>query len=146
MIKKATLSLLACIAAAGCAAPYDNPPSQAVAVRPSIPGPIPPVAPAIAPTPALQLRRAGSVVGFPVVDPVGQPVGTVQAVAVVRETGEVRDLVIASPSFGPGYYISVPAENAQSTGDRVILNGPMVSWMQAPRYAAPQISEMYGSF
>jgi len=145
MIKKAMLSLLGCIAVAGCAAPYDYPPNQAAAVQP-IAGPIPPMPPTAAPTPALQLRRAGSVVGFPVFDPVGQPVGTVQAVAVVRGTGEVRDLIIASPSFGPGYYINVPAENAQSTGDRVILNGPMVSWMQAPRYAAPQISQMYDPF
>jgi sporulation protein YlmC with PRC-barrel domain len=147
MKQKATLPFLACLVAAGCsAAPYDTTATgtTTVVTRPYVAttAPIPPVAP----TPTLQLRNAGSVVGYPVVDSMGQPVGTVQAVAAERLTGTVRYLVVASPSFGVGSYISVPAVNAQTTGDRVVLNAPMATWAASPRYGSQQISEMYGSF
>jgi hypothetical protein len=64
--------------------------------------PLPPVAaPAPLPTVAepLQLVRRGSVVGYPVVDSVGHPVGTVEAVAAIPATGEVRYAVITGPSI-----------------------------------------------
>ena len=145
MSAKATVSILACLAAAGCAAaPYDNPGSTTVVTTPpyaAATAPIPPVPPS-----TLQLRHDGSVVGFPVVDSVGQPVGTVQAVAAERGTGTVRYLIVTSPSFGAGYYISVPAADARMTGSRVVLNAPMSAWIAAPRYGAPQLSEMYGPF
>lgn len=146
MFPRTTLSLLACFVAAGCAPDYDNVAGRdgAHPIVATTTTAIPPVAPA--PVPALQLRDTGSVVGFPVTDSVGQPVGTVQAVAAERGSGEVRYLIVASPNFGFGNYISVPATSAQTTGDRVVLNGPAVAWMQAPRYASPQISQMYGAY
>lgn len=143
MISKTALSLVACMVAAGCApGPYDSTGAAVAYPNTATMAPIPPVPP----EPALQLRSAGSVVGLPVIDAAGQPVGTVQAVAAVRQTGEIRDLIIASPHFGLGYYISVPAASAQSLGDHVVLNAPPGAWMQAPRLASQQISEMYGAY
>ena len=146
MFSRTALSLLACIIAAGCEPDYDAAAYRTDTAHPVVPttAPIPPVA--AAPAPVLQLRSSGSVVGFPVVDSAGQPIGTVQAVAAERGSGEVRYLVIASPNFGFGYYISVPVADAQTGGDRVVLNAPAGAWMQAPRYASQQINAMYGAF
>lgn len=145
MFTRTALPLFACMMIAGCAAePYDGPATRSEVVQPTVAvvAPIPPVAPA----PALQLRSTGSVVGLPVVDQAGQSIGIVQAVAAERGSGDIRYLVIAGPSFGLGYYITVPAANAQTTGNRVVLDAPAVTWMQAPRYASAQINEMYGAF
>ncbi len=147
MIYRILLPLAACAVIAGCEPPpYDTQANRADLGSPvtATATPIPAVPPA--PAPVLQLRNTGSVVGLPVVDPSGQSIGTVQAVAAERGTGQVRYLVIASPSFGLGYYISVPAEDARTTGDRVILNAPAGMWMQSPRYAMTQINEMYRPF
>jgi hypothetical protein len=142
MIHKSALPFLACAILAGCAQPYDTPAYRGEVASPPVTAtaPIPPVPPAS----TLQLRMTGSVVGLPVVDQAGQPIGIVQAVAADRGSGQIRDLIIASPSFGLGYYIAVPAVNAQTTGDRVVLNAPAVAWLQAPRYGSQQLSEMYG--
>jgi len=146
MLLRTTLSLLACVVAAGCGPPPYDTAADRDATYPvaATTTPIPPAPPA--PVPALLLRNTGSVVGFPVIDSVGQPVGTVQAVAAERGSGEVRYLIIASPNFGFGYYISVPATSAQAAGNHVVLNAPAVAWMQAPRYASAQISAMYGAY
>lgn len=80
-----------------------------------LPAPMAPLPQVVAPAPLppvaepLQLVRRGSVVGYPVVDSVGHPVGTVEAVAAVPATGEVRYAVISGPSIGFGQYIVVPA-------------------------------------
>ncbi len=141
------LSALICVAAAGCVAqaPYDasaNNRTYVATTTVTTPSPIAPVPPA----PVLSLMNSGSVVGYRVFDAGGQPIGYVQAVAVVRGTGEVRNLIVSSPNFGLGNYISVPAINAQTVGDRVVLNAPTVVWMQAPRYQTPQLSEMYVAY
>jgi hypothetical protein len=144
MIRKTALPFLACMILAGCAAPYDGPGYRSEVSHPVVmaTAPIPPVQPAA----ILQLRQTGSVVGFPVIDSAGQPIGFVQAVAAERVSGEIRYLVIAGPSLGLGYYISVPAANTQIAGNHVVLNGPVGVWTQAPRYASQQLNEMYGPY
>jgi sporulation protein YlmC with PRC-barrel domain len=113
--------------------------------------PLPPAAviapPAAAPAPPvepLQLTRRGSVVGWPVVDAAGQPVGTVEAVSVVPATGEVRYAIISGPSMGLGYYIAIPASNIQAAGGRVVLTSAQPNWAQAPRYTGDQVQQIYG--
>jgi hypothetical protein len=108
------------------------------------------VAPALPPAPMqvvepLQLVRRGSVVGMPVVDASGQPVGHVDAVSAVPATGEVRYAVIAGPTLGLGQYIVVPAASTTATGGRVVLGGAPGSWFQAPRYRGDQVQVTYGA-
>jgi hypothetical protein len=112
------------------------PPPVAVAAT-SLP-PTPPVGP-------LQIARAGSVVGFPVVDSYSRPVGSVDSVAVVPSSGEVQYAIVASPAFGADSYIAVPATSAHLEGGRVVLAGSAASWMQSPRYRADQIQQALGT-
>ena len=119
-------------------------PRTAVAPLPVAPpvastAPLPPVAE------PLQLVRRGSVVGYPVVDSVGHPVGTVEAVAAVPATGEVRYAVISGPSIGFGQYIVVPAATTSATAGRVTLIGPPTSWATAPRYRGDQVQQNFGA-
>lgn len=110
--------------------------------------PLPPVASA-APLPPvaepLQLVRRGSVVGYPVVDSAGHPVGTVEAVAAVPATGDVRYAVIAGPSIGFGQYIVVPAATTSASAGRVVLIGPPTQWTTAPRYRGDQVQQQFGT-
>lgn len=110
--------------------------------------PLPPVG-AVPPAPPmgepLQLVRRGSVVGYPVVDSAGRPVGTVEAVAAVPATGEVRYAVIAGPSIGFGQYIVVPAGTTSANAGRVTLIGPPNVWATAPRYRGDQVQQTYGA-
>lgn len=92
----------------------------------------------------LQLVHRGSVIGYPVVDSFGQRVGTVDTVAVRPSTGEVRYAIVSGVSFGPGNYIAVPAESAQTTGGRVIVAGSLANWDQAPRYRSEQVQQTFG--
>jgi hypothetical protein len=103
------------------------------------PAPLPPVAE------PLQLVRRGSVVGYPVVDSIGHPVGTVEAVAAVPATGEVRYAVISGPSIGFGQYIVVPATTTSAAAGRVTLIGPPTQWATAPRYRGDQVQQNFGA-
>jgi hypothetical protein len=105
---------------------------------------LPPAAP-VQPVEPLQLVRRGSVVGMPVIDVSGQPVGHVDAVAAVPATGEVRYAVIAGPTLGLGQYIVVPATTTSMSGGRVVLNGAPGAWWQAPRYRSDQVQMTYGA-
>ncbi len=93
----------------------------------------------------LQFARMGSVVGLPVVDQAGTPVGQVTAVAVVPTTGEVRYAIVSGPSFGPGYYIAVPAGQAIDSSGEVVLSGTLQQWQQAPRYRGDQLPPAIGA-
>jgi hypothetical protein len=104
-----------------------------------------PPAPLPATVEPLQLVRRGSVVGLPVVDAAGQPVGTVDAVAAVPATGEVRYAVIAGPNLGFGTYIVVPAVLTTAAAGRVVLNGPPGAWVHEPRYRGDYVQRTYGS-
>jgi hypothetical protein len=129
-------------------------PRTALAVPIAAPPPIaavsvlPPAAVTAAPPPhpeALQLTRRGSVVGYPVFDSYGQPIGTVDAVAAVAITGEVHYVIVAGPSFGVGNYIVVPATSARLAGERVMLVGGLANWTQAPRYRSEQVPQVFGA-
>lgn len=105
----------------------------------------PPVAGAPAVGGPLQFARAGSIVGEPVVDQAGAPVGQVTAVAVVPTTGEVRYAIVAGPDFGPGYYVAVPAAQAVNSSGQVVLSGTLQQWLQAPRYRGDQLPPAIGA-
>jgi len=110
-------------------------------------GALPPVLPAPAVTGGvgpLQMARVGSVVGLPVIDGSGTPVGRVEAVAILPATGEVRYAIVSGPSFGPGYYIAVPAAQAQAGAGQVVIAGTLSQWMQAPRYRGEQLPQAIG--
>jgi hypothetical protein len=111
------------------------------------PGMLPPVLPppalGVAAAP-LQLVRAGSVVGMPVIDAAGVPIGRVDAVAIVPITGEVRFAIVSGPSLGTGWYIAVPATQAQANAGQVVLTGTLDQWMQAPRYRGDQLPQAIG--
>jgi hypothetical protein len=92
----------------------------------------------------LQLVHRGSVVGYLVFDSFGQPVGTVDTVAARPGSGEVRYAIVSGPSFGPGYFIAVPAANAQTANGRVVITGSLANWDQAPRYHGDQIQQTFG--
>ncbi len=112
------------------------PMATAVVPPPAVaPAPVPPIAP-VAP---LRLAYAGSIVGYPVTDSMGQPLGRVEAVAVVPTTGEVRYAIVANPSFGLGSYIEVPAADARTMAGNVVVAGTNANWMQAPRYTSDQL-------
>jgi hypothetical protein len=117
------------------------------AVVPATMAPLPPVAGGPLPPVGepLQLVRRGSVVGYPVVDSIGHPVGTVEAVAAVPATGEVRYAVISGPSIGFGQYIVVPAATTSAAAGRVTLIGPPTSWATAPRYRGDQVQQNFGA-
>lgn len=122
-----------------------------VVVQPATPGApmtamLPPVVPAAPATTSgmLALAHTGSVIGYPVVDSIGQPVGQVASVAVVPTTGEVRYAIVSGPSFGIGNYIAVPVSETRMGAGRVVLNGPLASWTQAPRYRGEQLPQALG--
>jgi len=117
-----------------------------VAQTPAALGTLPPVAPlpAVSTAGPLQLARAGSVVGMPVIDSAGTPIGQVAAVAIVPATGEVRFAIVAGPSFGPGWYIAVPAVQAQAAAGQVVVTGTLNQWMQGPRYRGEQLPQAIG--
>jgi hypothetical protein len=106
------------------------------------PAPVPP--PATPPSEPLRLVRSGSVAGEPVVDSFGRPIGRVDAVAAVPSTGEVRYVIVSSPSFGPDSYVVAPASSAHTSGGEVVLAGSSTSWMQAPRYRSEQLRQSFG--
>lgn len=105
----------------------------------------PPVVGSVAIGTPLQFSRMGSVVGMPVIDSAGTPVGQVDAVAIVPNTGEVRFAVITGPNFGPGYYIAVPAGQAQINAGQVVISGSINQWLQAPRYRGDQLAPAVGA-
>ncbi len=100
--------------------------------------------PAATNTEQLQLVHRGSVVGYLVFDSFGQPVGMVDTVAARPGTGEVRYAIVSGPSFGQGYFIAVPAANAQTTDGRVVITGSLANWDQAPRYHGEQVQQTFG--
>ncbi|HEY1722535.1 MAG TPA: PRC-barrel domain-containing protein [Magnetospirillaceae bacterium] len=113
-------------------------------------GMLPPVSPAPAPGPIipgapLQFARFGSVVGMAVIDSAGTPMGQVSAVAIVPATGEVRFAIVTGPAFGPGYYVAVPATQAQMNAGQVVVSGTETQWLQAPRYRGDQLSLAVGA-
>ncbi len=93
----------------------------------------------------LQLARRGSVVGQPVYDSLGQPIGTVSAVAATPSNGEVRYVLVSGPSFGAGNDIAIPAASASASSGRVVLSAPLAQWQQAPRYRAEIVPQVFGS-
>lgn len=93
----------------------------------------------------LQLARRGSVVGQPVYDSLGQPVGVVSAVAASPSNGEVRYVLVSGPSFGAGNDIAIPASSASSASGRVVLSAPLAQWQQVPRYSAAAVPQVFGS-
>ena len=93
----------------------------------------------------LQLARRGSVVGQPVYDSLGQPVGVVSAVAAAPSNGEVRYVLVSGPSFGAGNDIAIPANSASAASGRVVLSAPLAQWQQAPRYRAEVVPQVFGS-
>jgi len=93
----------------------------------------------------LQLARRGSVVGQPVYDSLGQPIGTVSAVAATPSNGEVRYVLVSGPSFGAGNDIAIPAASASAASGRVVLSAPLAQWQQAPRYRAEVVPQVFGS-
>jgi sporulation protein YlmC with PRC-barrel domain len=117
-------------------------PLMPVAVAIALPPALPPIAPTVEP---LNLLSRGSIVGYTVFDATGQPVGTVNAVSARPGTGEIRYVVVANPNFGFDNFIVVPAPNAQTRGNSVVLTASASSWMQAPRYNSNQLRQIYGS-
>jgi hypothetical protein len=125
-------------------------PSTAAASQPQLASVAPPPAPppgeaqatASGATAPLNLMRRGSIVGFPVTDAYGHSVGTVEAVATVPTTGEVRYAIVSGPDFGIGQYIAVPAQSARAADGKVILAGTLDNWVQAPRYRGDQVNSM----
>jgi hypothetical protein len=119
-----------------------------VAARPSLLPPvaaIPPAAPYTStvgnPQP-LEFAHEGSVVGLPVVDSLGHPVGVVDSVAAVPATGEVRYVIVSGPALGGGNYIAAPATAAHLSDGRVVLSeAPAL----LPRYNSAQLSQAMGS-
>ncbi len=93
----------------------------------------------------LQLARRGSVVGQPVYDSLGQPIGTVSAVAAAPSNGEVRYVLVSGPAFGAGNDIAIPAASASAASGRVVLSAPLAQWQQAPRYRAEVVPQVFGS-
>lgn len=93
----------------------------------------------------LQLARRGSVVGQPVYDSLGQPVGVVSAVAAAPSNGEVRYVLVSGPSFGAGNDIAIPASSAQAASGRVVLSAPLAQWQQVPRYSSAVVPQVFGS-
>jgi len=100
--------------------------------------------PVVAPGEPLQLVRRGSVVGYPVVDSFGQPIGTVDAVATVPATGEVRYAIVSSPMLGLGNYIAVPSASTRADAGRVTVAGASATWLQQPRYRGDQVQQIFG--
>lgn len=93
----------------------------------------------------LQLARRGSVVGQPVYDSLGQPIGVVSAVAASPSNGEVRYVLVSGPSFGAGNDIAIPAASASAASGRVVLSAPLAQWQQVPRYRAEVVPQVFGS-
>jgi sporulation protein YlmC with PRC-barrel domain len=91
------------------------------------------------------MMRMGSVVGMPVVDSAGTPLGRIAAVAVVPATGVVRFAIVSNPNFGAGYYVAVPAQQASAGAGQVVVTGSAAQWMQAPRYRGDQLSQAIGA-
>ena len=113
-------------------------------------GALPPVLPqpavgAVAVGAPLQFMRMGSVVGMQVIDSAGVPVGTVTAVAIVPNTGEVRYAIVTGPNFGPGLYVAVPAAQASASAGQVVISGSINQWLQAPRYRGDQLAPAVGA-
>ena len=106
--------------------------------------PAPPTAVSANPPEPLELAHRGIVVGYPVVDSFGQPVGVIDAVAAVPATGEVRYAIISGPTFGPGYFIAAPAASTSLSAGRVVLAGSLATWTQVPRYRGEQIQQSFG--
>jgi sporulation protein YlmC with PRC-barrel domain len=114
-----------------------------VAAVPSLPpATLPPVSPSVE---ALQLYHRGSVAGMPVYGSDGQPIGTVDAVSVTPATGAIQYLIISNPSWGFNNMIVVPASSAQMAGDRIVLAGSTMSWLQSTRYSNDQVHQTFGS-
>lgn len=120
-------------------------PAATLATLPPVPtvaaAPVPTGSPALEP---LRLAHRGGVVGYPVVDSLGQPVGTIDAVATVPGTGEVRCAIISGPTFGPGFYIAALASSTGAAEGRVVLAGTLATWNQAPRYRSEQVQQSFG--
>ena len=114
------------------------------------PSPLPPVAtlPPATPSPLpsggepLTLAHQGSVVGYPVFDSLGSTVGSVDAVAAVPTTGEVRYVIISGANLGPGNYIAAPASVARLSGDRLVLTEAPAA---LPRYRSEQLTQSFGT-
>lgn len=90
----------------------------------------------------LTLAHQGSVVGYPVIDPLGSTIGSVDAVAAVPTTGEVRYVIISGPNLGLGNYIAAPASVARLSGDRLVLTEAPSA---LPRYRSEQLSQSFGT-
>jgi sporulation protein YlmC with PRC-barrel domain len=104
----------------------------------------PPVA-YVAPPPAEQvyLTTQSDLVGRTVVDQTGQPVGTVDYVAVAPGTNVARYLVVGGGVFGTGNHVFVPVTQTQFAGGRVVTSVPTMTLMQAQRFPAPELQRLY---
>jgi hypothetical protein len=95
--------------------------------------------------PPLMLALRGGAVGAPVYDVTSNYVGTLAAESVEPGTGAPRYAIITGPVIGPGYFIAVPANHAQYVNGRVMLDAPVASWQQMPRYQLAQVQQAYGA-
>jgi hypothetical protein len=122
------------------------PPTAALTLVPAVSG-LPPVAQPLPPAalPPLALVRRGSVVGMPVVDSLGQPIGQVEALATMPGTGEVRYAVISGPAFGIGNYIAVPSTSTQLVAGRVVVANTLGNLTQMPRYRGEELPQTLGA-
>jgi hypothetical protein len=121
-------------------------PPPALAAVPVISG-LPPVTQPLQPMtqPPLALVHRGSVVGMPVVDSLGQPIGQVEALATQPGTGEVRYAVITGPAFGTGNYIAVPSASTQLVAGRVVVASTLANLTQMPRYRSEELPQTLGA-
>jgi hypothetical protein len=121
-------------------------PVVAPAATPVISG-LPPVTQPMMPMtqPPLALVRRGSVVGMPVVDSLGQPIGQIEALATQPGTGEVRYAVISGPAFGTGNYIAVPSSSTQLVNGRVVVASTLANMTQMPRYRSEELPQTLGA-
>lgn len=108
-------------------------------------GTLPPVATAPAVSAPLMLAWRGGAVGAPVYDVTGTYIGTLAAQSVEPGTGVPRYAIVSGPSIGRGYYIAVPASDAQYLNGRVMLDAPLASWQQLPHYQLGEVQQAYGA-
>lgn len=111
-------------------------PAPTVVAQPVMVTPAPAVvAPIMANPETVHLSTRSDLVGRAFVDSMGNPLGTVNYVAVMPGTTDARYVVVSGPTFGAGNQIFVPVSQIHMSGGRVMADVPTATLMQSQRFS-----------
>jgi len=111
-------------------------PAPAVVAQPLVVTAAPAVvAPIMANPETVHLSTRSDLVGRAFVDSMGNPLGTVNYVAVMPGTTDARYVVVSGPPFGAGNQVFVPISQIHMSGGRVMADVPTATLMQSQRFS-----------